>query len=438
MSFEKKCDNPEWLSEKGVINEVLFCEEFVKLYPLKYVDNKFVSVDGVISADTVSRNIANMLMQYVGTSLSRKVKSLTEAMKLYCYDDSVKNSPDEIHISNGFVKPSGEFFPEKKFCISRLDVNYKDECEPPAVFLSFLDDLLESSDIATLQEYLGYCLIPSTKGQAMMFIIGSGGEGKSRLGVLLKSIFGDNMIESKLHRLETDRFARANLQGKLLMIDDDMQLEALSSTGYIKNLVTAETPVDIEIKGQQSFQAEIYARFLCFGNGSPKALYDKTYGFGRRLIILTTKPVPSDRVVDRFIADKMIAEKDMIFKWMLEGLKRLIQNNYCFTLSDKAKQNVSDMMSDNCNIIDFLKDTNSVIFDEERQISSADLHLAYTDWCEINALTPMKRDSFISWLKCNQERYAIRYDCNIKSGGHRVRGFSGLSAIRARYRPYGV
>ncbi len=104
------------------------------------------------------------------------------------------------------------------------------------MFLKFLHDMLEDEDILTLQEYLGYCLIPSTKAQAMMFIIGNGGEGKSRIGVVMKSIFGDAMIESKLHRLESDRFARANLQNKLLMIDDDMQLEALTSTGCLWHL----------------------------------------------------------------------------------------------------------------------------------------------------------------------------------------------------------
>lgn len=435
MNCEKNYDRPEWLSPKGVVNEVMFCEEFEKLYPLKYIDNKFVSVDGIISTETVAKNIADILMQYVCTSIPRRVKSIIGTMEYRCSIDTMMNCPDEIHVSNGIVKSSGQFIPEKHFCINRLNVNYKNEYTPPAVFLKFLNDLLDITDIMTLQEYLGYCLIPSTKGQSMMFIIGNGGEGKSRLSVLLKSIFGESMIESKLHRLETDKFARANLQGKLLMVDDDMQLEALSSTGYIKNLVTAETPIDIEIKGQQSFQADIYSRFLCFGNGSPKALYDKTYGFGRRLIILTTKPVPFGRVVDRFIAEKMIAEKDMIFKWMLEGLKRLIRNNYCFTLSDKAKQNVADMMADNCNIIEFMKDTNIVLFGSDKQISSAELHQAYIDWCEINALTPMKRDSFIAWLKCNQEKYAIRYDCNIKSNGRRVRGFTGLYAIRAIYQP---
>ena len=51
--------------------------------------------------------------------------------------------------------------------------------------------MLDEADISTLQEYLGYCLIPSTKGQKMMLIVGKGGEGKSRIGLVLKRLMGD-------------------------------------------------------------------------------------------------------------------------------------------------------------------------------------------------------------------------------------------------------
>ncbi len=48
--------------------------------------------------------------------------------------------------------------------------------------------LLEADDIVCLQEFMGYCLIPSNRGQKMLLIIGKGGEGKSRIGRILKRI----------------------------------------------------------------------------------------------------------------------------------------------------------------------------------------------------------------------------------------------------------
>ena len=44
-------------------------------------------------------------------------------------------------------------------------------------------------DIPTVQEFIGYCLIPSNKGQRMMVIKGNGGEGKSQIGVVLSRLF---------------------------------------------------------------------------------------------------------------------------------------------------------------------------------------------------------------------------------------------------------
>ena len=293
--------------------------------------------------------------------------------------------------------------------------------------MTFLLELLTPEDVVTLQEYLGYLLIPSTKGQKMMFLIGQGGEGKSRIGIVLREIFMDNMLTGNVHRIENDRFFRYNLKDRLLMVDDDMQMQALSSTGYIKNLVTAETPIDVEAKGKQSEQALLYTRLLCFGNGSPKTLYDKSKGFSRRMIILTTLPPPERRIIDPYIAEKFIAEKEKIFCWMYDGLLRLLANNYRFTISDRARQNVMETMQDNCNITEFLEDTDRVQYGENLRVASSALYDSYYHWCEDNALTALKRETFVSWLRQNEAAYHIKYDLNIPSGSSHVRGFKGIA-----------
>lgn len=42
-----------------------------------------------------------------------------------------------------------------------------------------------------MQEFLGYCLLPTTKGQKMLMLIGKGGEGKSRIGLVMRSLLGE-------------------------------------------------------------------------------------------------------------------------------------------------------------------------------------------------------------------------------------------------------
>ena len=67
----------------------------------------------------------------------------------------------------------------------------------------------------------------------MLMLIGKGGEGKSRIGVVMNAIFGLNMNTTSIQKVENNRFARADLEGKLLMVDDDLDMNALTKTNYV-------------------------------------------------------------------------------------------------------------------------------------------------------------------------------------------------------------
>ena len=158
-----------------------------------------------------------------------------------------------IHVANGTLFTDGRFTPAKAYCNNRLTVSYRSDAPPPKKWLCFLTELLYPEDIPTLQEYLGYCLLPTTRGQKMLMLIGKGGEGKSRIGLVMRSIFGDSMNTTSIQKVENNRFSRADLESKLLMVDDDMDMSALPKTNYIKSIVTSECKMDMERKGVQSY-----------------------------------------------------------------------------------------------------------------------------------------------------------------------------------------
>lgn len=329
---------PEWYDGKNV-NEVKFCEEFLKIHPMKSVNGTFFTVEGrVTDEDTLRREIYERLKPFFQTGLTKRVANLLEALRLEAYAPDLPIQRDRIHVANGMLFLDGRFSAEREFCRNRLPVAYNEGAAAPETWLRFLGELLYPEDIPTLQEFMGYCLLPTTKGQKMLMLIGRGGEGKSRIGVVLRSLLGTNMATGSISKIETSRFARADLEHELVMLDDDMKIEALPQTNYIKAIVTAELPMDLERKGQQSYQGDLYVRFLGFGNGSLKALYDRSEGFFRRQIILTTRPKDASRTDDPFIAEKMCAEAEGIFLWCLEGLQRLIANSYSFTLSERARE----------------------------------------------------------------------------------------------------
>lgn len=96
--------------------------------------------------------------------------------------------------------------------------------------------------------------------------------------------------------------------------------------------------MDLERKGKQSYQGWMFARLLAFSNGDLQALYDRSDGFYRRQLVLTTKEKPMDRADDPDLAEKMKAEAEGIFLWAFEGLQRLGANNFKFTESDRIRK----------------------------------------------------------------------------------------------------
>lgn len=85
----------------------------------------------------------------------------------------------------------------------------------------------------------------------------------------------------------------------------------------------------MERKGQQSFQGVVYARLIAFGNGGLHALYDKTDGFYRRQLILTTKDKVDGREDDPYLIDKLRKERDGIFFGHLKDYKDLFRIIMC-------------------------------------------------------------------------------------------------------------
>ena len=174
-------------------------------------------------------------------NIPRKITNILEVLKLEAQVPDFPPEQDRIHVFNGTLLLNGTFTEGRSAIVrSRLPVVYNPDAPVPVIWLNFLDGLLHAEDIPTLQEFIGYCLIPSNKGQRMMVIKGNSGEGKSQIGAVLSAIIGTNMKDSSIGKISENRFARADLEHILLCVDDDMRMEALRHTNYVKSIVTAQ------------------------------------------------------------------------------------------------------------------------------------------------------------------------------------------------------
>lgn len=419
-------DAPEWFID-GQLDEVKFCEAYEKKAGICCINGQFYSVNGLVEIGQIENDIHQLISQYITRGVAKKVKDLVSVLKIQGYREPIQPNPSEINVLNGVLKTDGTFSPVKKLCINRLRVNYNPNAPEPKVWLGFLKDLLYEDDIDTLQEYLGYSLIPSTKAQTMCAIVGSGGEGKSRIGVVMSAMMGVSAVFGEINALETNRFLIASLENKLLFIDDDISMTGSADTKNLKKIITAESPMLIERKGVQQYDALLYTRLLVFGNGTLKALFDHSDGFFRRQIILTARPKPLDRVDDKNLIDKLLKELESILLWCFNGLQRLIANGFEITKSERTLMNLEEAKRDNCNIIDFLRDSNYVRIDPEAETTSRDLYEAYTTWCEDNAEIKLSNSTVTSFIKQRGGVLGLQYSQHIKGTGNReVRGFKGI------------
>ena len=240
-----------------------------------------------------------------------------------------------------------------------------------------------------------------------------------------------NIYREDVQKAIDSPFARADLQNMLVMLDDDMKMEALTQTNNIKAIVTAELPMDLERKGQQSYQADMRVRFLALGNGRMQALHDRSYGFFRRQILLEAKEQSPDRRDDPYLAQRLCAEKEGIFLWAFAGLQRLVANDFHFTLSQLAKENMETAIAEGNNLVEFMKSEGYFLFQADSEVSSRDFYAVYLQWCVDNALSPLAQKTVINYLKQNSRQYNLEYTNKISiDDGRFVRGFWGIQLLK--------
>ncbi len=434
---EKHCKEnyPLWTYGDGDsrrINEQLYITEFIKSHNVKCINNKLYSVDGAVDDGKARQIIISEILPYVKTNHGDKAEKLLKGIKALCYTEPPKPSPDKIHFRNGTLsKDENGLFTvwsdKKEFCINRIDSNYNPSAPVPKLFYNYLQEVYYPDDIKTLQQYCGYCLIPTTALQKALIVIGDGGEGKSVIGSILHGIFGNsNIYRAKIKKLNSE-FGQCDLFGKLLMIDDDLSENALTDTSIFKELVTAKREITVNKKYVQGFTFTPYARFIIFGNFTLQALYDISNGFARRQLVLQAKPKNVNRIDNPFLDEEIVKnEAEGVINWLVQGLNELIKNNFSLYVSERTNEVSEQLKRESDSVILFLDECSDVMIKPDLMIHSNDLYKCYEEFCEENVLVTLKSKTFVGALKSKGKRRGITYDTNINIRGKRKRGFKGI------------
>ena len=326
-----------------------------------------------------------------------------------------------IALENGTLNPrTGKMVKSKPdhYLRSVMDYAY-DSAETCELWLQFLDDVFapdedKAQKIALLQEFMGYLLIPSTRFQKMLWMVGRGSNGKSVINEVIAILLGDANISSiPLHRL-SQRFQAAELIGKLANLNDELPANVPLQDDLLKQAVAGNL-IQGERKGKDPFYFAPYTRFVVAMNQLPR-VNDTSHGFFRRVLLLPFNRVIQPHEQDRDLVRKLHEERAGIFVWALEGLQRLLKNDD-FTKVPSSLSALEEFKQENNPVELFFRDI--ILLDENGKVRPggkvliADIYQLYRDYCSATGCIPLGLPRLgreltglgVTVLKSNGKRY---------------------------------
>lgn len=270
-----------------------------------------------------------------------------------------------------------------------------------SMFNKFLKTSFNIELIPTIQEMFGYCFSSSTEAQKMFILLGDGANGKSVLIKVLNSFFDEEFISSiELKDLCKSEFA-ARLYNKAINTCADISAEHMSNTGLLKQII-GEDSFEARPLYSNPFRFRNKAKMIFSGNELPSTA-DKTYAFIRRLLIFNCnkKIAEEDKIKD--LDNKItLSELDIIASWAMEGLRRLMTNNYVFTECQEIKDSIEEYRLNNNSLATFINSFCYIdLSDELLFIPKQEFIRIYKIYCDSENVKPLGAKNINSIMKNN-------------------------------------
>jgi putative DNA primase/helicase len=323
--------------------------------------------------------VDKMLKQFSDTAFKNVKQDYSKVMI------SLKNCV--VEIIDGKVRAI-DFTPDMFFTY-RLNYNYDPDAKCP-MFQKFLDRVMpDKEDQKTAQEYIGFVFTKNSylKLEKVLLLFGTGHNGKSVFHELIFSIIGEQNIGGySLSDLEEEHY-RASLLDKLLNYSSE--LGKLQDKDIFKKLASGEM-VSARQKYGNPFLMQDYCRFMFNTNKLPTMVEHNFAFFRRFLIIYFDQFIPeTERDVD--LARKIKAkELSGIFNWVLEGLKRIIENKR-FTESKKSQALMKKFKLETDNVAMFIE---SEFFEHNDEVEGSVLYGKYRSFCSETGYNKLGRNNF--------------------------------------------
>ena len=335
----------------------------------------------------------NEVLQFIKRNKYREPDSLNP---LACRFLNLKNGMYDLHaLENPMLAHSPEYLSTIQFPIE-FDENAV--CPRIDDFLkSTLPELVENDSVPLIEEIFGYLLIPDTRKEKGFLFVGNGENGKSTLIDLLRIAIGDNNCSSiSLHEMVEDRFALADLYGKLFNACDDLESTTIKTTGKLKKAISGQS-IRAQWKHQAAFNFKPFAKHIFSCNELP-GTRDRSHAFWRRWIVIKfNQKFPPGKRNDNLIFE--LTNKEELSGFFIKGIKGLMRlaRNGSFSENESTKEALGDYQLSADPVRNYVDECCTL--NPQSKVNKQNLYQSYETFCKENNLRPLSKIRFGRHLK---------------------------------------
>lgn len=303
------------------------------------------------------------------------------------HDESVMNTPSgELWFTNGTFELEPHD-PDNRFT-NQLRAEYDEDAacrEWDETLLTIFSACKEPEEVIRhLHEVMGYLVQTNRDLAAWVLFHGGGQNGKTFIAGVLQEILGPNAAASMpIDELARNNHATATLVGKLLLIDDDFDKNAILPSGILKKLSESKK-LTANPKFGATFDFVSRSTPMILSNHWPRTS-DMSYGMERRAMVFDFNYRIPDDMKDEGLGGRIRSrELPGVLNRLIEGWCR-VQKRGGFAVPADCLSARNKWMGNRNALASFLHDHVKVTGDlENDRVKATELWGVFDLWCSAN------------------------------------------------------
>lgn len=314
------------------------------------------------------------------------------------FEDGFFENQPFVNCLNGIVDVlTGELLPHdpKYYFKHCINANFTPGTECPH-YMEYIYHLFDGDEelIQLLQVVQGYLCSHYNNAKTAFLVYGEPHTGKSVFNNIMERIIGKNLVtHADLSYLCRQEYA-ASLAGKLLNVAPDLKNTPLRDVGFFKSLVSHDDT--ISTRALYSNPGEVRGETKMLFTSNHLIEFENTVGENdvhavfNRLLYLPVQCKPIDESEEnKHLSKELFEERDAIFTWGIEGLRKYIESGERFpksVLSEQIKQlNIAKYCPEKIFFDDFLES------EEKKSVSVSVVKELFAKFCSDIAIKRSKK-----------------------------------------------